>query len=326
MHSTTHLLSLLSLLAVPSLASTTYGCWSDQSVKFHKDCMIAVSALVLSQTGHDDNAWIPPYFINYAWGNCNARIRGSDNGNVVPAINLLASFEQLGSRCQNGFFYYDGGWIDAELNGHAGFKREAASPERVDEAKVTWNTTEWVPHYNSKKPNWFPFNEEKEDKDDHPRLNSTRLTKRDQIAQYSNSAGTWTLLRTASVVIGYPPQYYTLVGSMISETGYLIDDAISYTGNDVWVTGVDAPNGSTVNTIGLALQLSTEQFPNWAALFNNFGDRGYVAKQLLSSAATDYYASKFTGAIYHIQDRYGNVVFSVMINGVTGNVGGFPSG
>ncbi|KAF3147246.1 hypothetical protein TWF703_000086 [Orbilia oligospora] len=107
-------ISLL-LLVAPALAWTTYGCWDWTSNKVHKDCMIAATSLITERAGVDNMAWIPPYLVTNTWGACAAKIRG--NRARVGSIYLLASFDQLGSGCQNGFLYHDNGWIDARKNG-----------------------------------------------------------------------------------------------------------------------------------------------------------------------------------------------------------------
>ncbi|KAK6528849.1 hypothetical protein TWF694_004083 [Orbilia ellipsospora] len=331
----TSLFPFLSLLAAPVLGSTTYGCWSEQSNKFHVDCMVAASAVVMRQTGNDDQAWIPPSALSYSWGACTANIYGKDNGYAVPALNLIASFEQLGSRCQNGFFYYDSGYIDAELQGRAGWwrrkTRRSNKPKIAGshDAATTWNTTEEIPHYISPKPDKFPFNvkpvkngEGQEDKG-----KNSRLAKRQNgvfVQQVSNGFTTWSIYRGAQVVAGRHPSAYNLVGEGLNALSALIDGAIGNNGNELLTQGVDTTSGSTVNVLAFAVQLGGK-YSSWQNLFNSFGDGRTLPRTLLSAALNDWDAAGFTGGIYHVYDSNLDVVFSILINGVVGSVDGFPS-
>ncbi|KAF3917941.1 hypothetical protein ABW20_dc0109937 [Dactylellina cionopaga] len=312
----------LLLLGTPSLASTTYGCWSEKSAKFHKDCMVAVSGLVMLQTGPDDNAWIPPNVISHSWGVCTAKIRGSGKGNVVAAINLLASFEQLGARCQNGYFYYDQGFINAELNGHAGWKRDTIEFEG---GVKTWNTTESIPHYESEQPEWFH-----EEKEEQPveRSTSNELAKRAPqgkfVTSLTNRAGTFALWRGTQVGSNLHPGSNVLVTEMYNVILDLVDGALTNTGTYILRSGLDTQSGSTVNVLALAIQLSGH-YSSWQDMFNKFGDSGDLARSLIYSAVNNWSGEDLTAGVYHVYNRFNDVVFSLILNGVGGTVTGFPS-
>ncbi|KAK6360534.1 hypothetical protein TWF730_006675 [Orbilia blumenaviensis] len=322
MHPATLISSFL-LLAAPALSSTTYGCWSDMSIKFHKDCMIAATGLILAQTGNDDKSWIPPNIISRSWGGCTAKVRGSGSGNVVPAIALVSSFEQLGSRCQNGFFYYDSGYINAELNGHAGWKRDTSSTEL--QLETTWNTTESIPHYESGKPDWLSPHLPEEGQNGPSK--GHKLAKRATgtfIGSEANRAGTFRLYRSATVIVGSHPGALVLVVEMYNVILDLIDAALTNTGSSILRAGLDATSGSTVNVLALAVQLSGG-FNSWQTMFNSLGDSGQLVRDLIYIAVNDWSGAGLTAGVYHVYNRFDDVVFSFILNGVAGSLGPFPN-
>ncbi|KAK6334953.1 hypothetical protein TWF718_010394 [Orbilia javanica] len=316
------LLPSLLLLVAPALSSTTYGCWSDKSQKFHKDCMIAASGIILQQTGTDDNAWVPPYIISQSWGTCTAKIRGSGSGNVVPAIALISSFEQLGSRCQNGYFYYDSGYINAELNGKSGWKRDA--PAEV-KREITWNTTESIPHYESKEPEWLASRRQgKVDEEEEPSARN-KLAKRASgtyIIALTGRAGTFTLYRGAQTIIGPHPGADVLVADMYNAVFDLVEGGLSNTGNFLLRTGIDVTSGSTVNVLALATQLG--KYSTWDQMFTSFGDRGDIVRRLINAAVVNWDSEQLTAGVYHVYDKFNDVVFSVVLNGITGTTTNLP--
>lgn len=65
----------------------------------------------------------------------------------MPVKALLSSFDILVSRCQNGYYYYDDGWLNANIRGHANRKRDTtmASDSAIDlssSSLVQWETPE----------------------------------------------------------------------------------------------------------------------------------------------------------------------------------------
>ncbi|KAK6511557.1 hypothetical protein TWF481_000472 [Arthrobotrys musiformis] len=313
------------VLVAPVLSSTTYGCWSDKSQKFHKDCMIAASGIVLQQTGTDDNSWVPPYIITQSWGSCTAKLRGSGSGNVVPAIALISSFEQLGSKCQNGYFYYDSGYINAELNGKSGWKRDA--PTEI-ELETTWNTTESIPHYESKEPEWLSsrYKGGKSKEEPEPSAARSRLAKRANgkyISSLTGRAGTFQLYRGTQTIIGNHPGADVLVVDMYNVVLDLVDGALTNTGTYLLRSGIDVTSGSTVNVLAIAIQLGG-QYSSWQQMFNSFGDGGDLARALINSAVVNWDGEQLTAGVYHIYNRFNDVVFSLILNGVTGSTGNLP--
>ncbi|KAF3308520.1 hypothetical protein TWF173_001162 [Orbilia oligospora] len=269
--------------------------------------MVAASGIVLQQTGTDDNAWVPPNIITQSWGSCTAKLRGSGSGNVVPAIALISSFEQLGSKCQNGYFYYDSGFINAELNGKSGWKRDA--PVTEIELETTWNTTESIPHYESKEPEWLSSRRHGKEEEEEPSIRS-KLTKR------ANGRFITSLTGRAGADV--------LVVDMYNVVLDLVDGALTNTGKYLLRTGIDVTSGSTVNVLALAVQLGGK-YSSWQQMFNSFGDGGDLARGLINSAVVNWDGEQLTAGVYHIYDRFNDVVFSLILNGVTGATGGFPT-
>ncbi|KAF3134233.1 hypothetical protein TWF594_008786 [Orbilia oligospora] len=296
----------------------------ERSQKFHKDCMVAASGIVLQQTGTDDNAWVPPNIITQSWGSCTAKLRGSGSGNVVPAIALVSSFEQLGSRCQNGYFYYDSGFVNAELNGKSGWKRDAPATEI--ELETTWNTTESISHYESKEPEWL--SSRRHGKEEEEELSTrSRLTKRANgrfITSLTGRAGTFQLYRGTQTITGPHPGADVLVVDMYNVVLDLVDGALTNTGKYLLRTGIDVTSGSTVNVLALAVQLGGK-YSSWQQMFNSFGDGGDLARGLINSAVVNWDGEQLTAGVYHIYDRFNDVVFSLILNGITGTTGGFPT-
>lgn len=238
---------------------------------------------------------------------------------------MISSFEQLGSRCQSGYFYYDSGYINAELNGKSGWKRDA--PTEI-ELETTWNTTESIPHYESKEPEWLSsrYRGGEEEEGTGP-SNENRLTKRANgkyITSLTSRAGTFQLYRGTQTIIGPHPGADVLVVNMYNVVLDLVDGALTNTGNYLLRSGIDATSGSTVNVLALAVQLGGK-YSNWRQMFNSFGDGGDLARSLINAAVVNWDGEQLTAGVYHIYDRFNDVVFSLILNGVTGNTAGFPT-
>jgi hypothetical protein len=124
------------LLSTPVAASRTYSCFLDQSNKFYENCMVAATALVMGQTGPDNIAWVPAGQTTSNYGDCEAVLVGWQQGYAIQAIDLLASFDQLGSRCQHGYFMYNNGQtVTGSLSGHAGWVPAIGSSRGHDGAQ-----------------------------------------------------------------------------------------------------------------------------------------------------------------------------------------------
>ncbi|KAK6522621.1 hypothetical protein TWF281_002058 [Arthrobotrys megalospora] len=104
----------------------------------------------------------------------------------------------------------------------------------------------------------------------------------------------------------------------------LVDGALTNTGTYLLRTGIDAQSGSTVNVLALAVQLSGI-YRNWQDMFNSFGDGGDLARALMHEAVNNWSGEELTAGVYHIYNRFGDVVFSLILNGITGSATNFPS-
>ncbi|KAK6500004.1 hypothetical protein TWF481_010361 [Arthrobotrys musiformis] len=273
-------------------------------------------------------AWIPPYLVTNTWGTCTAKIRGS--GTRVSAIDLLASFDQLGSRCQNGFFYYDNGWIDAQLNGRTGWKRDTTGKAQE------WYSNETVSHTGSQPPDWvaLPLGAKAT-----PRKLKGRTAngiaekvpdgiekRQSPIGKYigtiPGSPSSFRIFRGARVVIGGPPDSAFLPEKALFAIGRVLDNIKSNSGTGVVRGGVETISGSTVNALAIVAQLNTVG-NNWKNLYKNIG-RGTIEGVMLA-AFSNMLSDHLNAGVYHVYNKYNDVLFSVIINGVTGLLSSLPT-
>ncbi|KAK6527683.1 hypothetical protein TWF694_004664 [Orbilia ellipsospora] len=348
MHPTIYL-SLLSLLASPILADTKYGCWSERSPIFHADCLAASTSLILQQIGDNGESWFPADPLYYGYGSCVADIRGIGDGSSVSALNLMSSMDQLGSRCQNGWFFYDSGWINGELRGHAGFKkRNAETPllpseynlrkesleslrERQRNSKYTWNITENVPYGgNVSRPDWY--SPDGKPNDNHP---TVKLNKRqplpwvgEEIFRYDNGDQNtfWRVMRMGVRAIAAPPQDPTFLRRVDDTIFDLMYDAYQAADGSIRNGPTDATVGPIVHALVLTARLGIFFKNNgWRSAIEGIGglDRAYLVG---ARAFADWRTLGCNSAFYHIVDRAGNIVFRFVINGVIGNTDPLPSG
>ncbi|KAH7364662.1 hypothetical protein BKA65DRAFT_472977 [Rhexocercosporidium sp. MPI-PUGE-AT-0058] len=347
MRFTSLLIPAFASLVTTAQASTSYGCWSDRSATFHNDCNVAYTSLVMQWTGSDNNAWIPPYSISWRHQSCTATIKGT--GNVVWALNLIASFDQLGARCQNGYFYYDAGWLDANIQGHAGWKREISSAENETEtaslpASIQEEnkraTSHWVIQENVtySTASAADIKMHLEEARSSLRRLSMRIARRDggdgvlaramggtYLGSISNNGKIFAMYRAATVVLnGLTPNSRDLAATLVEWMGDAFDGVITSTTAGLINTGADGIEGAHSVSASIAAQLS--HVSNWRDLFNYFGSGTDVVVEFMERATNDWANNGYTAAVYHVYDTHGeDVMISFMINGLAGVNNALPA-
>ncbi|KAJ2978136.1 hypothetical protein NQ176_g3986 [Zarea fungicola] len=306
--------------------------------------MVALTALVTSRAYVDqvDYVNVPGKKITYVYGNCHAELFGKPHGFSVAAKDLLSSFGQLAARCQNGWFYYDSGWVGGAIGGRAGWKRDTEEDSMsylLKDAIFTWEEAD--------SPEQLPLPEDSvSDKD----LNDTKGTVDSTVKRQHSSH----LIPRASPVgvlvskrgvknlmfylyrgTGYhdknqQPKCYEFPFAVYAAVGAVINSAKSNFGTGVLRNGIaqQQPSLAGVTAIALAAQLNTGVFSNWDKLAT-FLDGEFltsVVGVLMSQAVYNMAVEGWTGAVYHIYNPYNEVVVTFILNGVTGLVSALPTG
>lgn len=330
---------VLSALPLAS-ASTKYGCWSESGSKFHESCIVALTALVTSRAyvNNADFVSVPGHKITYQYGNCHAELFGKNHGYSVKAQNLLSSFGQLAARCQNGWFYYDNGWVGGAIGGRAGWKRDAQEDSMSYLSKntiFTWDEAESAEQLPP--PEDLVFDAD---------LNSTNdtgdsIVKRQHSRELTPRASPVGELLYKEVVknsvfhlyrgTGYRnptqhPMNYNFHFGVYPVVGAIINSAKANYGSGVLRNGLAQPSGSAVNAMALVAQLNTGVFSNWDKLAK-FLDGEFLTSVmgvLMSKAVYDMVNEDWTGAVYHIYNAYSQVVVTFVFNGVSGLVSSLP--
>lgn len=288
--------------------------------------MKASTSLVAEQTGPDNFAWIPRGTISYTSGSCTASIQGS--GDVVWAVNLLASFDQLGARCQDGGFNWDLN-LYGSLRGVAGWKTSDGEAVSEGYAFKSNGEEEWVRYGTDSVPAYLKGN---------ATTANTILTQRagrggslikrgppgTVISTRPVGGAAYVLYRGASVLLDQiRPVLYSLLDDVEEQAGNMINANLQSVGTAVQKCGVSSPNGSTSTSVALVMQLGAEA--TWKALFQRMNG-GETVKDFVWDVLNDFFnPKKLSGGVYHVYDSTGtDVVVSFIVNGVTGTVSGFP--
>lgn len=304
---------------------------------------MAFTELVTKQSGSDNKAWIPQQPIRNRWGNCEALLRAphSSSGAVVSSLSLYASFDQLGSRCQNGYFYYDNnGWITAELTGRAGVKRsenetelqsmeEEDIPELPVDGKITWSIDEKVVRLEDKALRTAPRA---------PPALSKRAPAGTHI--YSVVGGVaissriYRLYRDAAFTLDpIKPSQGVLQANLGMKATNFADDVAATTSRRVISVGSwlqvasGVPGASTVHVEAGAVTFSIEAPDNsWQALLNNMGT--HVLAGATAAAVGDWrggntYMYRSCG-IYYIYNPDDWKLIRIVVNGFRGSDSALP--
>ncbi|KAJ2975818.1 hypothetical protein NQ176_g5304 [Zarea fungicola] len=314
-------------------ASTTYGCWSDRNNKFHENCLVAFTTLINRHMylNNADFVSVHNFISAEPYKDCTASFR-STGGFSVSASALLSSFNTLVAQCQNGWFYYDSGWLNANIRGHAGWKRSDGSLNITDDPDFPHDgIRQWS---SPDSPEQLPLPPTKEtdlsDKIPHDQGENLGKSLYVRTEPVGLKLGTWSsvagnayiLYRSTAVTLnGLSPTVYTLQQSFLPRIGDLIDDSLTTVGNAVARTGFALQNGSTVDVICATMQLGVH-FDGWQAFFNYLGDSGQMIKDIFFEAFANYFSNTLTAAVYHIYDANSEVVLSIILNGVKGQVSG----
>jgi hypothetical protein len=306
-------------------ATTTYGCWSDYGVKFHEDCLVAATSLIMLQTGTDDQTWVPPYAITYKAGGCTARLKATDGGYAIATVNLLASFVQLDKNCQNGYFYYDDGYIDANLQGHTGWKREI---DGDDDSEFNVDNSTGItdmPHGGMRE--WtieeditvFPNTTDARAGVHIGSRVAARAIRGTRINSRSSNIGVVSLFRGASFTITGITELYSMSMNMVTRLFDLTNAALTNTGHNILHNGLASPTGSTVCVLAVAVQLGGV-YSSWQDLNNALGDSGTDMATFLINAVQDHQSNGYTASVYHCyKQATEDVLFSVIVNLVSGS-------
>jgi hypothetical protein len=311
------------ILAIPLLqvaaAYTHYQCYGAQSPKFNADCQVAAATLVLRQTGWDSYAWFPNYGISYGYGSCTAVITASNNR--LWAMNVMASFNQLGARCQSGGFQYDNGFLYASLLGTNQRKRDLhrnATDDNhlLDTDDFQWTTDEDVYNITSFSNTTLEADETNLRK----RANPGQIFRR--VPGKTGSPGVNVLVHATGSVANIVAQHHEAAARLISADRDLF--AAAARNNAAWImnTGTAVNTGSSVNALATAMRLD-DGWRTWAEMLNFFGDGVSV---LVTAAVEDFFNSDYTSAIYHIVEDSWEPVISFIIAGVAGVIGALPNG
>lgn len=320
-------------------ATTTYGCWSDWNIKFHDDCMVALTSLItrFAVHGHESHASIPRGISSSYYKGCKASIR-TTYGNSVSIKALISSYDHVAGRCQNGWFKYDS-WLEGQIQGHGGWREAAAAAgtnkPRGTEAddisnpdfshngaggatRVTWHREESVEQIPLPDKASIPPSSNKRQ---HTRDITLRGVKPvGPVLKKSTVHGRAYTLRRATGFFG-PDAFhtvYTIAMNFPARIDDLINAALTHTGSSIIRTGLAQPNGSTVSAIAVAAQLGNAK--SWQSLFNRVGDSGQSAFNFMGDALQDFLTNRWTGAIYHIYDEHNDVIITFILNGVTGTL------
>lgn len=333
------LVSVAALLAVlqPIQAKTNYGCWSEQSAIFHEHCLAAVSTIItkFSIGPNARDALMPANLETVTRGNCRVQIKAKSARRVyIP--DLLTSFNVLISRCQNGYFYYDDGWFNANVQGHAGWKRDTVG-DAANDTDVDFphgGLSEWELSEEISSVPALDAAASVADSNHFKRQNARDLVvpragpsppTGSMINKLSSRGSIYTLTRTIHrTMTGLTATAPQLIRFFEDRARDLISDALTITDGSVQVSSIAHNNGHNSQAIAVSARMNHGIAQNWQQLFNRWGDGGYAASELLIIALQDYYHQGFTTALYTIwNDRTGELV-SFTLNRVVGTTNALP--
>lgn len=326
------LASVATLLAAlqPAIAATHYGCWSDQSAIFHDDCISAVVKIVtrFAITPNARQAMMPSSLETEVQGRCRVQIKAK-SAMRVNIGDLLISFDQLISRCQNGYFYYDNGF-NANVQGHAGWKRNEANAVNQDGIDFPHGgLSEW------KTPEEPLFLPPLADSLEESHTSSKRQHVKELVARAAPSGQRiintrsrgiyYTLYRTVDKSIhGLTRVAPGLTQFFSSRARDMISDALAVTNNIERRTSLAYnQRNEQAHAIGVAIKISNGK-RSWQQLFNGWGDSGDSAADLLDEALSDFYNNGYTSAVYTIWNERSEELVTYVLNRVVGLTTPFP--
>ncbi|KAK6523128.1 hypothetical protein TWF694_006023 [Orbilia ellipsospora] len=354
MYSKIYFLSLISLFTSTStiLASTTYGCWSDASSQFHADCMVAVDCLILEQYVEETGLiFFPPDYLYFGYGRCtvDVRITGYSVGMNVAPENIQDSFSQLFSRCQNGWFYYDWGWLNAEIRGHSGWKKRSIEtpygprPARTSEetlkslrakysqSKLTWNSTEDIPHY----PAGKPFNETTEThaevkNNSNSNYNAT-IEKRQnpvwgtEIYKFTVNGALYYIYVFKASGVAQPPTDGNFLFNVRNSIWDMMWDAYAVAQSGVRGTKQEALINGHTNAVAMVAQLGSFFVKNgWKDAILGVGglDNAYHIGTVMFD---DWKERQSEKVIYHLTNGVRECIWRFTVNGIIGTTSSLPT-
>ncbi|KAF3904796.1 hypothetical protein ABW20_dc0103835 [Dactylellina cionopaga] len=298
----------------------------------------------MQQIGDNGQVTLPPDTLYFGYGSCVADLRGSGSGVSVAAGSLFASFNQLVARCQHGWFFYDSGWINAELSGHSGWKKRSldipygprpAPPreetldklrERQRQSKFTWNTTEVIPHHSDV----VRLGEHSLDDKNITESNSTLSKRQDwrgvEIFRFDNGDPNnffviWRFLATGVAQPPSDPNFLadTRVGiwDMMSLAYAVADHTIRGSAGEALI---DGHTNSIAMTAALGLSFRAN---GWRSAMLGIG--GLTNAYFVGTVMFDDWKLQASQTIlYQLTDRYGNLIWRFTINSVIGTTSALP--
>lgn len=315
----------------PAAASTRYGCWGKLDPKFHADCAVAASSLLIFQMS-GDRIYLPRAILEQQWGNCRVQMKG-DNGGSVPAAALFASLDILISRCQRGYFQYPELGFNFNVLGPANWKRNLDSAD-FQEIDATHDDSLSLPSpkslelYNKPTETLPPpasvVNAAITERN-HPRDLEARDRPRGRFIEGGHTRNTFfNLYRGTQVIInGLTPYLVKLAPSFPSRIDDLVNSALTNPTRQVISTGIASVTSGASNTIILTASL-VAGFQSWQQVFNQMGDSGSLVYRFMEDAVTDFADGKYTYAFYTIYDRKDVPVITFILNGVHGQTTNLP--
>ncbi|KAJ2977988.1 hypothetical protein NQ176_g4062 [Zarea fungicola] len=320
-------------------AAVKMGCWSERGNKFHHHCVTGYTSLLQSLSRADREDWIdvPNRKVTDSFESCAVDL--TSDGRSLKPRTLLVVYNQLASRCQNGWFYFDNGWMGGGVHGHAGWKRDVENStaagffdiESTKDSVVQWELPDSIES--------FPLPEASPEESGVERSNDTQhdvelgtraLTFGQLIRTEHFRHRVIRIFRGTGVQLaGQHPISHQIQAASIFVIANMFDrGATGFYGGRLR-DGIAQPDGSTVDALAMVAQLNNGVFASWLQLYNTVsgsvqegvGDFGL----LMARGLDDMRNNGFLAGVYHLYDQFDNLIVSFIINGVTGTVAPFPS-
>ncbi|KAK6537363.1 hypothetical protein TWF694_011555 [Orbilia ellipsospora] len=226
-------------------------------------------------------------------------------------MSIFESFTALDDYCQNGWFYYDWGWLDAELNGHSGYiKRDANVTDeshssllkKYEMSKKTWNTTESPPRRERKRPKTLPEGAQKESENFPPPVPG-------------RSQNELWVLRLVVLGVRMMEAVENAFQDMCIDLMY---DAYNNYGRAVIGNGRKSTwgDGSELTITLSFFASSVTNLWTWHDFLSVFGNDGFQVAQMILTCVNNFNYYGATTGIYNINDQWGNIIIQIALNGL----------
>lgn len=333
MHWKTLAYALLASTIPTANAVVKMGCWNHRGNKFNHHCATAYTSMLqaLSRADHQDWIDVPSRRVGTNFEACQADI--SSDGRTVAARTLLVVYNQLAARCQDGWFYFDNGWMGGGVHGKGGFKVNSNNSTSGFDIGSTENSVDqWELPDDIES---FPLPEASPEAS----VNGSQPT--DDLAARALTFGQ--LVRTEHFrnrvlrmyrgtgfsAAGQHPFQFSIVDASVFVIANMFNRAATGFYGGILRDGLARPDGSTTDVVAMVAQLNNGVYPNWISLYNtvsggvNDGVNNFGL--MMSYALSDVKNHGFTSGVYHIYDQFDNLIVSMIINGITGTVAPFPA-